>query len=246
MMLCYKAWRESRMRFLLGALALAGLCAALVVFSHDASAGIGDGSASYHGYVWHITYKSYLRELFVLMTLLLGAGGMLRERAYHTSFFTLALPVSRWRLVSARASVGVLEIGLLSLLPAIVLCSLSPLIHQSYPFNQALQFSLLWTICGTAFFTLGFLSSVIFPGEFTAPLVSLCALLFYSVVADIPAVERYLGDIHDIMSGEGMPYFRRDVFLLTGTPPWTSLAVIGLVSLAMLVVAGVIMRRQDF
>ncbi|HEU4414170.1 MAG TPA: ABC transporter permease subunit [Candidatus Angelobacter sp.] len=246
MMLCYKAWRESRTRFLVSALTLAGFCCAFVLYHHDARTGIGDQSASYAGYIWHITYKSYLRDLFVLLALLLGAGGLLRERSYRTSAFTLALPQTRWRLVSVRAAVGMAELGMLSLLPALVIVSLSPLIHESYPLMQALKFSVLWTICGTFIFMIGFLSSVIFDGEYTASLVGFFALLLYSAVVDLPAVERYVGDIHDIMSGAGMPYFRQDAFVLAGPLPWSTLANILLVSLVMAAFAGVITRRQDF
>ncbi|HEV8181205.1 MAG TPA: ABC transporter permease subunit [Candidatus Angelobacter sp.] len=246
MMLLYKAWRESKARFLLSALTIAGFCASFVLFVRDARSAIGHGDFSYVGYIWHITYKSYLRDLFVLLALLLGAGGLLRERAYRTAAFTLALPVSRWRLVAARATVGLLEIILLSLLPAVVIPMLSPLVRQSYPFSQAVEFSVLWIVCGSFFFMLGFLSSTIFAGEYTAPLISFLALLGYSAVVDLPGVERYVGDIYDIMTGAGMPYFRQDTFLFSGPLPWASLAIIIFVSLTMAVVAGATTRQQDY
>jgi ABC-type transport system involved in multi-copper enzyme maturation permease subunit len=246
MMLFYKAWRESRTRFALSGLALCGCCGVFVLYVGDVSYGIGETSGSYLGYIWHITYKSYLKDLFILLALLLGAGGLLREREYRTAGFTLALPVSRWRLLATRAAVGIAEIGLLSLLPGLVISSLSPVIHRSYPLSQALEFSLLWTICGAFIFMIGFLSSVVFSGEFTAPLVALFSLLIYSAIVDIPAVDRYVADILDIMSGEGMPYFRQDTFLFTGPLPWSSLAIIVLLSFAMLAVAARTTRRQDF
>ncbi len=98
-MLWYKAWRESQVRFLLSAVTIAGLCIAFVVFHREGSA-ISERPLTYLEYVWRIVYKGYLRELFVLLTLLLGIGGLLRERDYGTASFTLALPVSRLRLVS--------------------------------------------------------------------------------------------------------------------------------------------------
>jgi ABC-type transport system involved in multi-copper enzyme maturation permease subunit len=246
MMLCYKAWRESRTRFLLSAFTLAGLCAALVWYHREAGDGISRLPLSYVDFIWKAVYRSYIRELFVLLVLLLGVGGLLREKAARTTGFTLALPVSRWRLVATRAAVGVLEVMGLSLVPALVIPALSPVVHQSYPWAQALQFSLLWSVCGTLIFMMAFLPSALFGEEYTAPVVSFFVLLAYSFVADIPAVERHLGDIHDLMSGEGMPYFRPETAQLAGPLPWLSLAMILVISASVVVVAASITRQQDF
>src|SRR6267378_6328699 len=64
-MLWHKAWRESRARFLLSAVALAVICASFVFFHRDASGGVSDEPVSYPVYIWRITYKGYLRELFM-------------------------------------------------------------------------------------------------------------------------------------------------------------------------------------
>jgi len=91
-MLWYKAWRESRVRFLASAVALAVICASFVFFHRDASGGISDEPLSYTVYVWRITYKGYLRELFMILAILLGLGGLTREGDQRTAGFTLALP----------------------------------------------------------------------------------------------------------------------------------------------------------
>jgi len=245
-MLWYKAWRESQARFLLSALAIAGLCAAFVVFHREGMLSVEDGHLTYIGYIWRITYKTYLRELFAILVLLLGVGGLLRERAYGTAGFTLALPVSRLRLIWARAGVGFLEVAALSFLPALVIPALSPLVHQSYPWTQALQFGALWTVGGALIFTMGFLASVIFASEYSAPVAALLILLLYSAIADLPFLERYPVDIHDIMSGVGMRYFQPNTSLLTGPLPWTALAVISLIACGLIALAGRITQQQDF
>jgi ABC-type transport system involved in multi-copper enzyme maturation permease subunit len=244
-MLWHKAWLESRARFLLSAITIASLSTFVVLYHTDARS-IYEGPLSYSSYIWRITYKSYLRELFVLLAVLFGLGGILRERARGTASFTLALPVPRWQLVAVRAVVGILQVASLSFLPALVIPTLSPLVHESYPLSQALQFSLLWSVGGVIFFTVGFLSSVIFAGEFTAPVVSLLALGFYSMFMELPGVERYLPDIHDLMSGAGMPYFQPASSLLIGPLPWRSLAIILVIALGLIGLAGVITQRQDF
>jgi ABC-type transport system involved in multi-copper enzyme maturation permease subunit len=245
-MLWYKAWRESRTRFAMSMIAVGAICAFLVLFHSQARTAITDRPIPYAAYIWKAVYKSYLRELFVLLVILLGVGGLMRERAHGTASFTLALPVSRWRIVAVRATVGLLEVVMLSLLPCLLIPLLSPLAQQSYPYSQALQFSLLWVVCGAFFFSVGFLSSIILDGAYTAPVVSLSVLLFYSVFMELPGVERLVPDIHDVMSGAGMPYFRSDTAQLVGTLPWQTMALILLTAFGMVVLACVFTRRQDF
>lgn len=219
-MVWYKAWRESEARFVLSACSIAGLCVCFIMF-HIEGASIADRSRTYVEYIWRIVYKGYLRELFVLLTLLLGVGGLRRERDYGTAGFTLALPVSRLYLVSVRAATGLFEVAVLSFLPAIVIPSLSSFVGQVYPWSQALQFGLLWAVGGSFLFVIGFLSSIFFAGEYTAPVVAVIAMLGYSMVSDLPFLERYNIDVHDLMSGTGMPYFQPSVYLLIGPLPWT-------------------------
>jgi ABC-2 type transport system permease protein len=244
-MLWYKAWRESRTRFLLSAVVIAGLCAGFVVF-HSEGAGISDRPLTYVEYIWRIVYKGYLREFFVMLALLLGIGGLLRERDHGTAGFTLALPVSRLHLAAVRAAVGFLEIVALSLVPALVIPALSPLAGQFYPWPQAFAFSLLWTAGGAFIFAIGFLASSVFAGEYTAPVAAFLGLLLYSVIADLPFLEHYSFDIHDIMSGVGMPYFEPHGALLIGPLPWMALAVILLIVFCLFTLAGRITQHQDF
>jgi ABC-type transport system involved in multi-copper enzyme maturation permease subunit len=172
MMLYYKAWLESRTRFCLSAITLAGLCVLFVLCQRETLTSFTDEPVSYIGYIWRAIYKGYLRELFVLMVLLLGMGGLMREKAHGTACFTLAIPASRLRLVAARALVGFGEIAILSFVPAMVTPALSTFVHRSYPLSQALQFGLLWTVGGVLIFGLGFIASAIFSGEYTAPVAA--------------------------------------------------------------------------
>ena len=246
MMLWYKAWRESRARFLLSVIALAVICASFVFFHRDASSGISDEPLSYAVYIWRITYKGYLRELFMILTILLGLGGLTRERDHRTVGFTLALPVSRSRLLATRTLVGLAQVVLLAALPAIVLPVLSPLIGQAYPPSQAWAFTILWATVGSLIFAMGLLASVLFTGEFTAPVAAICGLMGYSLIADMAPAERYLTDIHDVMSGIDMPYFTERTGVLTGPLPWATLLVVLLATSALIVIGARITNRQDF
>jgi ABC-2 type transport system permease protein len=226
-------------------LTLAALCAAFV-FLHNDGAGLSDRPMTYMEFIWRIVYKGYLRELFVILVLMLGAGGLLRERDHGTAGFTLALPVSRLRLVLWRALVGLCEVVLLSCIPAIVIPVLSPLVGQVYPWSQAWQFSLLWSVGGAFVFILGFLASNIFAGEYTAPIVAFLSLLLYSTLADLPVAERYSLDIHDVMSGAGMPYFRARDAVLIGPLPWLALSLFLIIALGLLGLASRIVQARDF
>ena len=245
-MLLYKSWRESRVRFLLSAVALAVICASFVFFRVDASSGIGDEPLSYPVYIWRNTYKGYLRELFMILTILLGLGGLARERDHRTVGFTLALPVSRWRLLATRVLVGFAEVILLATVPAIVLPTLSPLIGQVYPSSQAWSFTILWATVGSLIFAMSVLASVVFGGEFTAPIASLLGLVSYSFLADRPLVERHLTDIHDVMSGTNMAYFTERTGVLTGPLPWATLFTVLLGAAALIAIGARITSRQDF
>ena len=245
-MLWYKAWRESRARFLLSAVALAVICASFVFFHRDTSSGISDEALSYPVYVWRITYKGYLRELFMILTILLGLGGLARERDHRTVGFTLALPVSRWRLLATRVLVGFAEVILLATIPAVVLPTLSPLVGQAYPPSQAWSFAILWATVGSLIFAMSVLASVVLGGEFTAPIAALLGLVSYSFLADRPLVARYLTDIHDVMSGVDMPYFAERTGILTGPLPGATLFTVLLAAAALIAIGARITSRQDF
>jgi ABC-2 type transport system permease protein len=233
MMLLYKAWLESRTRFGLSVIAMTGLIALFVFMNRDVRADVADLNATYSQYLWSAIYKGYVRDIFVVVVLLLGMGGIVRERAYGTSGFTLTLPVGRWRLSMTRASVGLAESAILAFLPAILLPLLSPLVNETYPWSQALRFAVLWVLGGSFVFAIGFLASVLFTGEYSAPIAAVALLFAYSMMTDLPRVEGYVIDVHDFMKGTGPQ-----------GPP--ALAAVSASSFMLIAAAGYITRRKDF
>lgn len=244
--LWYKNWRESQARFLLSAGTMAGLCALFALFRNEADPAISGEHRTYAEFIWRAVYKGYLREMFVLLALLLGVGGLLREREAGTSGFTMALPVSRLSLVLVRAATGLAQVAVLSAIPALALPPVSALTGQSYSWQQAWQFALLWTAGGSFIFIIGFLASSIFGGPYTAPVVGFLSLLVYSLVSDLPAFDKYGLDIHDMMSGNGVPWFRIKGASLTGPLPWTPLVLLTLFVIVFAIIANEITRRHDF
>jgi ABC-2 type transport system permease protein len=241
----YKAWRESRTRFLLSALILAGFCFTFVWYAHTIRASL-EYATSYNAYIWKTIYKGDLREVYVVLVLFLGAGGLLRESDGGTSGLTLSYPVLRARHLLDRAVVGIVEVLALTAIPALIVPVISRWRSESYAWSQAWKFALLWAFCGAVTFAISFLASAIFRGEYTAPLVSLVVLIVYSMIADIPAIERRVSDLHDVMNGDGMAYIDTSAAVFTGPIPWTTMLTLALVTVAILGLSLLVTLRRDF
>jgi ABC-type transport system involved in multi-copper enzyme maturation permease subunit len=245
-MLWYKFWRETRVRWMMSILALAWVCAVIVVIEKTTRAH-AEQPMSYISYIWQAVYKGYVRDIFVLLAIVLGGGSLLQERAHGTVGFTLALPVSRSRLIAMRTAVGLSEILLLALVPAVVVPALSPFFGETYPILQALQFSLLWTVCGALVFGAALLLSTLMAGEYSAWMACFLAMMLYSAIVNVTALQRIPAlNFFKIMSGAQMPYFRASEHLLSGPLSWQPLATILLIAAGFLVAAGRLTARQEF
>ena len=243
-MLLYKAWRESRLGFLLSMSALVLLC---TVF------GLSPRADLLHKYTYtQITflqnYGGPLRNIFIVLTLLLGLGGFLRERSYGTLAYTLTLPVRRSSFVAARATVGVAELSALALVPTVLLPIFAAMANQSYPsIPQAFKFAVLWIVCGTMFFAFGLLLSTFVPGDYPAAAACLVSLFAYLIALEFDSAEKFPSfDLFNVITAWHMPYFSgRDTCFVTYLP-WRTLSVITLLAITTIAVAGQIVERQDF
>lgn len=241
-MLFYKAWRESRLGFLLSVLALTVVCWMYWTFPRY------DPRFTYLQDTYLVTYRGAIRNIFIVLTLFLGLGGFLRERSYGTLGFTLALPISRFRLVITRAAVGVVEMALLALVPAMLSLIRSAWLHQGYPsLSQALVFSAVWIGCGIMFLAVGLLISSVVPGDYPAATACLMSLFAYLMLLDQGLFERFPSfDLFNVMSGDSMPYFSgRDTCELTYLP-WRTLFIIALLACSVLAAAWQVVERRDF
>lgn len=80
-MLWYKMWRESRVRFAISAVALLWMCGAVVLLQQQVRAH-ADEPLSYVRYIWHAVYKANALDLYILLVIVLGLGGVRSEE--HT------------------------------------------------------------------------------------------------------------------------------------------------------------------
>ena len=115
--------------------------------------------------------------------LFIGLGGLLRERRRGTAPFTLALPASRTHLILSQMAVGSLEVVAIAALPLLLIPTLSPLVHESYPVSESLHFALLWMAGGLMIFGASFLCSVLLSGDYTAMIVAFLDLFGVPFVA---------------------------------------------------------------
>ena len=191
MMLLYKAWLESRLRFLCGLLCVVALSIFYVrlhpILLPGWIAALRDphaikppwlplGISEYRFYVWHFLFDYQLQNLWVVFAIIFGFGGLVRETAHGTALFSLSLPVSRTRWFTSRLTIAFLESIILALLPTIVIPLASAAIGQRYPLTQAFGHGVLMAVAGSIFVAIAVLASLLFRGEY-APLTGTLALV---------------------------------------------------------------------
>jgi ABC-type transport system involved in multi-copper enzyme maturation permease subunit len=202
----------------------------------------------YSAWVWANIYGNMNTTVFLILAMILGLGGLRREGPVGTSAFTLSLPVTRTRLLGVRAATGLLQVIVLSFLPAMLIPTLSPLLaRQHYPEFQALQFGLLFMTWGAVAFGVGFLWSSLFAGEFTGTALCVISPVVYRIlISTSSALQNYPAfNYASFMSG--MPYIQNSVRVLIDRPlPWTTFLVLAAVSTALIAFSSRLTRQQDF
>ena len=122
---------------------------------------------------------------------------------------------------------------MIAFVPATLLPLLSPLINETYHWSQSLRYGVLWMVGGAILFAMGFLASALFIGEYSAPIASVAFLLLYSIAVELPGVERYVVDVHNLIQG------------LLPHGIWTLIAV-SVSEFILIALAGSITERKDF
>jgi ABC-type transport system involved in multi-copper enzyme maturation permease subunit len=244
--LLWKAWHESRGRFFCAMVLLASLVVYAVLtgpgFLARYNAHFPDKPMLYSAYVWTGLFHYALQGLWVLAAFVVALGGLAREKAAGVATFTLGLPVRRRRLFLIRASVAWAESLALGLVSAVLIPGLSSLVGESYPFLQALAFGVLMSAGGFVILAFGLLVSEIFEGEFTAPVVGLCALT--TVFLSYRAHTLRGWNVFDVMSATAS--IDPKTQLLAAPLPWPWLGICLLVSSGLLFVAITVVRARDF
>lgn len=221
-MLWHKTWAESRTRFLV-AIAVMALTCVFVVGWQD---------------VDRVLFHRFPQALFTLLAIVLGMGGLLRERDLGTAGFTLALPVSRTRLTLTRAAVAAAEVAALAFVPVLA-ATLAPLFGpRVHTVVHPLMFATRWLVGVAPLFGLAFFASVLLPGDYTPFVATYTAFFFGTITVQIVRLAK--------------PDTAPDVFTLQeimgGTRPMTPaiLALLGAAAIGLIFAAISWVERQEF
>ena len=237
MMLWYKAWRETRARFLTSLAILTIICSALVYYAQ------GDIRPEWKRDFNYLLFvnQQYLVVMWILCIVLLGMGGIVREKATGTSSLTLALPVSRMRLCCVRAGMGVVEAIVLGVVPWAAVFVISSYAGMPVLVTQIGFYVLLLVGGGLAYFALAVLVSSLVVGEYTAPVVAFGVVLLTAVLSDV-WLRRF--SLWRLVTADFS--VNKNTFILTGPIPWlgilASLSAAGLLLWASIIVV----HRREF
>ena len=252
-MLFQHAFLETRWRFLIG-LVLLPVSAAFVALSYPQVTALSQSvtpapgtalgreiaeamelSKTYGGYVWSQWFQQNGAQLAGLFAAIIGTGGLLSQTA-AARLFTLSLPVSRERLLAARAAAGLGQMLALTVVPALVIVLVSPLVGRSFPLLDALAYALCAFVGSAVFFSVAFFFSSMV-GSVWAPIVlTLCTGAALGALDRITGAGRF--SLIQMVHGES--YFRGHGL------PWPMLAVSLAVSAALLYSGTRLVARQDF
>ncbi len=255
-MVVYKSWLDTRWRFLIGlAVMLCSSAVSVLVYPEIAgllpmAAGVqAEGrvgeeirkavelSATFRGYEWSQWNNQSLASLGTLFPVLLGAGGVFAQGTGGGVYYTLALPVSRRRMLATRAVTGLLQVFVLVLLPFLVIPLLAPAVGESYSVADALAFAVCGFFGASVLFSFTLLLTTMFSDVWRPLLIGL------AVAALVGLLELVLHDalpfgLYRTMNGE--------TYFLTGELPWLGLLACAAGSAAMIYAAVLNLERRDF
>jgi ABC-type transport system involved in multi-copper enzyme maturation permease subunit len=238
-MLWYKAWLETRSRFLISLIGMVILCS-VFVFHGDRDA-IYDVKLDYYSYVLFVG-NSILVMMWLLAVILTMMGGLLRERANGSSSFTLALPVSRTRLMLVRIATGLIQAVALAVLPWIAMFCVGSIFGKTHSISQAAFYLVLLMGGGVLFFAIAVLVSSLISGEYTAPVVSFGAVIVTAVALSGAGLRRY----NPWAFMMGSEYLDRQTNLLAWPIPWLPAAIYILLAGLLLALSLRLIQRLEF
>lgn len=236
MMLWYKAWLETRTRFLI---ALLGMTTLGVWRTWDLNRMVLASTYAPYYYFNFRAVHDLVNLMLVIAVTLLFMGGLLQERASGPALFTLGLPVSRARLMSARIAVGVLESAVLLAIPWTAICITGILTSPVRPGTLALFYAMITAAGGAVVAGISLLASSLIEGAYTAPTVVIGVML---LDANAPKSWAALNPF-DFMGGRAW-LDRSNMFV--GPWPWAHAAALLAVA-ALLIWASIkVIEKRDF
>jgi ABC-2 type transport system permease protein len=237
-MLWYKAWLETRSRFLISLVGITLICA-FVVFHGDRNTYVYTDLTWFNG-VWHAAHIM-LVLMWILAITLLSMGGLLREKASGASAFTLALPARRRQLIGVRIAVCVAQSVVMAVIPWMVIYAVDAIYGKAHSLPQAVFRVALLLGGGVIFLALAILVSSLVEGEYTAPVVCFGAVVVISVALADPPLRAY--NPWTFMTG--IEYLQKRSMLLAGPIPWEHVAGNLIVAAVLMLLAIRLVQKRD-
>lgn len=236
MMLWYKAWLETRSRFLI---ALVGMTALGAWRMWELNQGAPAWTqASWYYFNFHVAHELLNVMLMIAITLLF-MGGLLQEKATGPTLFTLGLPVSRARLMSARVAVGLLESAVLLAISWAAICITGVLTSPVRPVSLAIYYAMVTAAGGAVIAGISLLASSLIEGAYTAP-TAVIGLLLLSANAPKSWASvfpfRLMSGLANLDSSN----------MLTGSWPWGDAAAFLAAGAALIWISVKVIERKDF
>jgi ABC-2 type transport system permease protein len=240
-MLWHKAWLESRGRFFV-CLAMCLLPSLdLVFWQKTLLPGDIDGPQLYLKNLH--THHMGLSILWVLAAVLLGLGGLVREKAIGSSSLTLSLPVSRTYLIAVRICVGIAQAMALAVVPWNANLVISLIRGMPYSLSQAANLVFLLVTVGMVCFAAGVFVSSLVEGEYTAAALAYAPVVLQSYLfGSIEQLKKM--DIFVLVTGSN--YVDKQTYLFAGALPWSIIFGSILVSALMVFASVVVTDRREF
>lgn len=248
-MLWYKAWLETRSRFLISLATLTVFCA---LFIHHAlyiscsntlpcRGGINSFEQMWEFQRLLFINQQYLVIMWILAVVLLGMGGIVREKALGTSSLTLTLPVSRSRLVGVRIAMGVFQAIVLGVVPWAAVFAISSRAKMPISITQAGSYVLLLVGGGLIYFAMSVLVSSLVSGEYTAPALAFGVVLLTAMLFD-NWLRRF--NVWRLVTGDFS--INRSTFLLAKQLPWPGILASLSAATLMVLASVLVVQRREF
>jgi ABC-2 type transport system permease protein len=238
-MLWYKAWLETRSRFLISLVGMVALCSVFVL--HGDRNVIDEVSADYYNFVFFEGHQ-ILMMMWALAVTLIMMGGLLREKAAGSSAFTLALPVSRTRLMMVRICMGLAQAVVLAIVPWTAMFTVGSIFGKTHSVSQAAFYLVLLLGGGLVFFAMAVLISSLISGEYTAPVISFGAVIVTAVALSSAALRRY--NPWEFMTG--LEYLNRHTNVLVLPVPWLQAAIYIFLAALLLALSVRVIQQREF
>jgi ABC-2 type transport system permease protein len=238
-MLWYKAWLETRSRFLISLIGIVALCTVFVL--HGDRAPVYAVGSDYYNYVLFAGHQ-ILVMMWTLAVTLTMMGGLLREKAAGSSSFTLALPVSRVRLMMVRVCTGLLQAATLAIAPCVAMFSVDSIFGKTHSVSQAAYYLVLLLGGGLLFFGTAVLISSVIGGEYTTPVVSFGIVIVTAVALSSAHLRRY--SPWEFMMG--LKYLNTQTNLLSFPIPWLQAAIYMFLASLLLAISVIAIQRREF